>query len=197
MQLTFGMFPVGSSKMDAARVLRETPPTEQPRARLERLGADALSLTELLHLVLACQNDLLLPARLLAQYPALDDLARAPISDWMLIKGMTTLRAARLQAVLELHKRFATSLPELPIVRTATDAAALLSPAMSVLEQEQMRVLMLNTKNRIIGSTFTVYQGSTHTTVIRVSELFREATRRNATALIIAHNHPSGASRSI
>ena len=152
----------------------------------------ALSLAEVLHLVLDCKNDPLLPALLLAQHPALDDLARAPISDWMLIKGMTPVRAARLQAVLELHKRFATSSSELPIVRTATDAAALLSPAMSVLEQEQMRVLMLNTKNRVIGSPFTVYQGSTHTTVIRVSELFREATRRNATALIIAHNHPSG-----
>lgn len=192
-QLTFGMF-AATPRADAVRVLRETPASEQPRARLTRVGAEALSLAELLHLVLDCKNDPLLPARLLAEYATLDDLARAPISEWMLIEGLTGLRAARLQAVLELHKRFATSsLSDRVIIKSPADAAAFLSSEMSMLEQEQMRVLLLNTKNQVIGGApFTLYQGSVHTTVIRVGELFREATRRNATALVLAHNHPSG-----
>jgi DNA repair protein RadC len=52
-------------------------------------------------------------------------------------------------------------------------------------------VILLNTKNSVLGIT-TVYQGSVHTTVVRVSELFREAVRHNCTAIIVAHNHPSG-----
>ena len=189
-QLTFGMMVPGSS--DPVRVLRETPASEQALARLGRLGANALSLAELLHLVLDSKNDPLLPIRLLVQYPTLGELARAPICEWMRIEGMTALRAARLQAALELHIRFATSLPEQVVIKSPADAAALLSPEMSVLEQEQMRVLILNSKNRVIGVPITVYQGSLHTTVIRVAELFREAVRQNAAAVIVAHNHPSG-----
>lgn len=63
---------------------------------------------------------------------------------------------------------------------------------MAGLEHEQMRVVLLNTKNRILGMSL-VYQGSLHTMVIRVGELFRDAVRQNAAALIVAHNHPSGA----
>ena len=64
-------------------------------------------------------------------------------------------------------------------------------PEMSLLEQEQLRVLLLDTKNRVLGISM-VYQGSLHTNVIRVGELFREAIRRNCASVIIAHNHPSG-----
>lgn len=54
-----------------------------------------------------------------------------------------------------------------------------------------MRVLLLNQKNCVVGIK-TVYQGSLHTTVVRVGELFKFAIRNNCAALIVAHNHPSG-----
>jgi DNA repair protein RadC len=87
-------------------------------------------------------------------------------------------------------------LQDRPTVRAPSDVAELLIPEMAGLEQEQMRVVLLNTKNRIVGMPL-VYQGSLHTTVIRVGELFRDAVRQNAAAVIVVHNHPSGASRSI
>jgi DNA repair protein RadC len=59
------------------------------------------------------------------------------------------------------------------------------------LEQEQLRVVLLDTRNRVLAVT-TVYVGSLNTSVVRISELFREAIRRNAAAVIIVHNHPSG-----
>ena len=62
---------------------------------------------------------------------------------------------------------------------------------MSVLEQESMRVILLDTRNRVL-STQTVYQGSLNTTMVRIAELFREAIRGNCAAIIVAHNHPSG-----
>ena len=62
---------------------------------------------------------------------------------------------------------------------------------MSVLEQEHMRVLLLDTRNRVLAVP-TVYQGSLNTSVVRVSEIFRDAIRQNAAAIIVVHNHPSG-----
>lgn len=71
------------------------------------------------------------------------------------------------------------------------DAYEFLRVEMKDLEQEQMRVLNLNTKCRILSAPM-IYQGSVHTTVIRIAEIFRPAIIDNATDLIIAHNHPSG-----
>jgi DNA repair protein RadC len=62
---------------------------------------------------------------------------------------------------------------------------------MSRLEQETMRVLLLDTRNHLIRDPM-VYQGSLNASVVRVGELFREAVRANAAAVIVAHNHPSG-----
>ena len=63
--------------------------------------------------------------------------------------------------------------------------------AMSMLEQEELRVMRLDTKNRVQG-TSEVYKGSLNTSLIRVGELFRDAIRYNSAAVIVAHNHPSG-----
>ena len=62
---------------------------------------------------------------------------------------------------------------------------------MSALGQEHLRVLLLNTKNYVIGS-HDVYRGSLNTAVVRVGELFREAIRQNCAAMVLVHNHPSG-----
>lgn len=103
--------------------------------------------------------------------------------------GIGPGRARRLGAAFELAKRI--GVPELDrfVVRSPADIYSLLSD-MQYLEQEQLRVVLLNTKNRVI-KVVTVYQGSVHTNVIRVAELFRDAIRWNATAIALAHNHPS------
>ena len=77
-------------------------------------------------------------------------------------------------------------------IRGPADMAALLGPEMSKLEQEQMRVVILNTRNEVLGIEM-VYQGNLNTTVVRLAELFREAIRRNGASVILVHNHPSGA----
>lgn len=71
------------------------------------------------------------------------------------------------------------------------DAYEFLRVEMEDLEQEQLRTLNLNTKNRILSAPM-IYQGSVHTTVIRIGEIFRPAILDNASGLIVAHNHPSG-----
>jgi DNA repair protein RadC len=169
---------------------------ERPRERLEHYGATTLSTTELLAILLRTgtkgENVLQLAARLLAEFDGLNGLARADMAQLSAYKGMGTAKAAQLLAALEIGRRLSALAPkERPQITSPDDAAKLLMGEMAYLEQEQLRVLLLDTKNRVTA-THTLYQGNVNTTVVRVAEVFREGVRSNATALIIAHNHPSG-----
>jgi DNA repair protein RadC len=84
----------------------------------------------------------------------------------------------------------ATRLDRLQI-RSPADAALLLLGEMGALDQEQLRVVLLDTRNRVM-SVETVYVGSLNAAIVRPAEVFREAVRRNACSVIVAHNHPSG-----
>jgi DNA repair protein RadC len=96
------------------------------------------------------------------------------------------------KAALELGRRLLTASPEeRPQVKSPADVASLLLLEMGALEQEEMRVLFLDVKSRVLGVS-TIYMGSLHTAWLRVGELFREAVRRNCAAIIVVHNHPSG-----
>ena len=71
------------------------------------------------------------------------------------------------------------------------DAYAFLRGEMCDLEQEQLRVLTLNVRNAIISAPM-IYQGTVSATQVRIAEIFRPAIIDNATAILVAHNHPSG-----
>jgi DNA repair protein RadC len=75
-------------------------------------------------------------------------------------------------------------------IRSPTDVAGLLMVEMGHLDQEELRTVLLDTKNRV-QDIVTVYRGSLNMSMIRVGEVFKGAVRRNSAALIVAHNHPS------
>lgn len=77
------------------------------------------------------------------------------------------------------------------LISTPEDAYQFLRVGMQDLEQEQLRILNLNIKNRLLSAP-TVYKGSVHTVVIRLPEIFRPAILANASSIIVAHNHPTG-----
>ena len=62
---------------------------------------------------------------------------------------------------------------------------------MAALTQEQLWVLILDTRNRVLGVE-KVYKGSLNSSMVRIGELFRPAIQRNAASIIVVHNHPSG-----
>ncbi len=184
-----------SSISSVEYLLKTVAKGDLPRERLRNLGPGALKTEELVAIVLRTgtrgENVLHLAERLLRERGGLAGLARLPFSELKNIKGVGTAKAAELQAVFELGRRLLVASPEdRPMVKSPADAANLLSD-MGALEQEIMRTLLLDTKNRVLAMP-TVYRGSLHTTVIRVNELFREAVRQNCAAIIVAHNHPSG-----
>lgn len=176
--------------------IKELPADERPRERLARAGEGALSTAELLAIILRTgvggENVLSLASRLLARYNGLPGLARASFTELQAERGLGKAKTAQLKAALELGRRMLLASPEDRfIVRSPADVAQLLMAEMAHLEQEHFRVLYLDTRNCLLGSE-TVYVGSLNASHIRVSEVFREAVKRNCAALIVAHNHPSG-----
>lgn len=176
--------------------IKELPAAERPRERLLRDGVEALSNAELLAILLRTgqggENALQMASRLLAHFGGLEGLSRAVPSELAAMRGIGPAKSAQLKAGLELGRRLLGLLPEeRPQVKSPADVAHLLLAEMSLLEQEEMRVLMLDSKNRLLASS-RVYIGNLNTTLVRVAELFREAIRENAAALILVHNHPSG-----
>ena len=194
--------PAAPTARPAPRKLREAaawtptiadlPPAEQPIHRLCRLGPGALSTVELLAILLGNQRQLQDAGTLMASYRTLAGLARAAPAELQQQPGIGAATVARLKAAFELGKRLLSDRDEdRAQIRTPADAANLLMPEMSLLEQEHLRVILLDTKNRVLG-TPTIYIGSLNTSLIRVGELFREAIRANCAAVIVLHNHPSG-----
>lgn len=172
----------------------DMPKMEQPTNRLSHFGPGALSSAELLAVILGGAHQLQEAASLLVKFDGLVGLARAPHHDLTVNggHGIGEAKAAKIKAAFELGRRLLkASSDEKPQVRSPADAANLLMTEMSLLEQEHLRVILLDSKNRVLR-VITVYVGSLNTSVVRVGELFREAIRANAAAIIIVHNHPSG-----
>ena len=171
--------------------IKEIPESERPVNRLHHYGANALSTTELLAILLGNPHQLQDAASLLAAFEDLVSVAQAPVAELQRQPGVGATTAARLKAALELGMRLTMERNHAEQIRSPADAANLLMPEMSLLEQEHLRTILLDTKNHVVAVP-TIYIGSVNTTMIRVSEVYREAIRRNCPAIIVLHNHPSG-----
>lgn len=176
--------------------IKELPSSERPRERLLHYGAGVLSSAELLAIIFRIgtreENVIRMAERLLAGYGGLAGLARANPAELTRQRGIGPAKVAQLKAALELGKRLLVTSPEeRPQIRSPADAANLVMLEMGLLDQEELRVMLLDTKHRVLAM-HTVYRGSLNTSLIRVAEVFREAIRANCAAIIVVHNHPSG-----
>ena len=175
--------------------------TEHPRERLTSLGPQALTNAELIAILLRVgvtgENAVQVGQRLLQQFGGLGGLHRAPIEELINQHGIGEAKAAQIKAAIELGRRLTLEAPEeRPTINSLADAAALVQYEMSALEQEHLRVLLMDTRNHVLDIS-EIYRGSVNMSQVRVGEVFKAAIRRNATAVIVVHNHPSGAPRSM
>ena len=183
-------------EQNAAYRITDLDESERPRERLARLGAQALSQAELLAILLRVgvtgENAVQVGQRLLRDLGGLAGLHRATYEDVCNQHGIGQAKAAQIKAAIELGRRLAVAVPEeRPVVHSPDDAAALVQYEMGALEHEELRVVLLDVRNRVLD-VVTIYQGSTTSAQVRVGELFKPAVRRNAPAVIVIHNHPSG-----
>lgn len=184
------------ARAEYAPMIRDMPENERPRERLMRVGARVLSNAELLAILMRTgvggENVLRLAERLLARFEGLPGIARASLAELRTVNGIGPAKAVEIKAAIELGRRLMAAAPEeRPRVTSPADAANLLMSEMMLLEQEELRVILLDTRNHVLRVK-TVYKGSLNTSVVRVAELFRAAIKDNAAAIIVAHNHPSG-----
>ncbi|GAP10156.1 DNA replication and repair protein RadC [Bellilinea caldifistulae] len=171
--------------------------SERPRERLAEIGAQALSTAELLAILLRTglpgENAVQLGQRLLNTFGGLRGLHRASFSEVCAQHGVGEAKAAQIKAAIELGKRLRDDDGEddRRAIHSPADAADLVMYEMAGLVQENLWVILTDTRNRVM-SIEKLYQGSLNASTVRVAELFRAAIIRTAASILVVHNHPSG-----
>lgn len=177
-------------------MLREIPNEDRPRERLLQFGAEALSNTELLAILIRTgttkESAVKLADRVLAMSGGIRNLVDMSIEQFTSIRGVGQAKALQMQAGIELGRRLARSgLQDTPLIKSPRDAADLVLDELRYLQKEHFMVLFLNTKNRVIGKE-TLSVGSLNASIVHPREVFRSAIKRSSASIICAHNHPSG-----
>jgi len=185
-----------SNQAPGRRAIREIPPAERPRERLAARGPAGLSTAELIALIWgsgsAGRSAADLAEDALARHDGLTGLARATDVEIEAVPGIGVAKASQLAAAFELGRRLLADWPAGRwTIRSPSDVADRLVLQMGRLEREELRIVVLNTKN-VVLRVATVYQGNVSTSLVRIAELFRDAVRLNAAGIIVVHNHPSG-----
>lgn len=183
--------------------IADLPSDERPRERLMAIGPQNLSTAELIAILLGTgQGKGKLSAVGLGQYilnqlgqhqrDPLTILRQISVGELTQIHGVGVAKATTILASIELGKRvFQSKPPELAEMDSPQAAADALSHALMWQETERFAVLLLDVKNRLLG-TQVISIGTATETLAHPREIFREVIRQGATRAIVAHNHPSG-----
>jgi len=176
--------------------MKSVAPHDRPREKLERAGVAALGDNELLAIVLGHgaprAGALELANAVLDAVDGLHGLSRASADDLRQVPGIGVARAAQLVAAVEAGRRtLVRSRRDRPQIVAPRDAAALLLPEFGNRAVEHFGIVLLDTKRRVLRSTL-LSIGTLDASIVHPREVFREATRGGAAAIVLFHNHPSG-----
>ena len=176
--------------------MKEYPEQERPRERMEMLGASQLSDRELLAILLATgsreYSALELADQILRKQQGLQNLQDLALDELMQQKGIGIAKASTIAAAVELGKRIWASASEYrPVISCSADAAKILTGRFRGLDREHFMVMLLNQKKALI-SVETISIGTLNASLAHPREVFKQAIKRSASALILVHNHPSG-----
>lgn len=176
--------------------LKDLPINERPRERLLRYGAEKLSNSELIAIILgngtSKENILSISTRLLKISGGLNGLLNSDTDELVKIDGIGKAKAVQLLALGELTKRFKSyKSGERYKILTPKDAASLIMDELKVFDKEHLYVIMLNTKNIVIKIS-DVSVGSLNSSIVHPREVYNEPIVKHAASIIICHNHPSG-----
>jgi DNA repair protein RadC len=173
------------------------PEDERPRERLLSLGPHAPTDAELLAIILRIgvqgKSAVELGHELLKHFGSLQAMIAAPPSAWQDIKGLGKAKIAQLQAALELGRRAALpAVREKTVIKSTQQAAAYFTARLRGMPDEHFRVAYLNRQGRLLEDAL-ISQGTVDTVHPPIRSIVAHALQANASALIAAHNHPSGA----
>jgi DNA repair protein RadC len=176
--------------------LKHWPENERPREKLLRQGAEVLSDSELLAILIntgsAGMTALDVARDLLLQHGTLRRLATRPVSDLCGFAGIGPARAATIFAAFELGRRYASSSDEeRDSVLSPEDVARIYIPKLRDLPTERFVALLLNNSGKILREHI-VSEGLVNASLVHPREVFRAAVTEYASSIILLHNHPSG-----
>lgn len=176
--------------------IKDFPEAERPREKLHRYGVRYLTDAELLAIILGTGSRNTTAISLAHQImkdheQGLRFLYNASVEDISKYKGIGLAKATQVKASLELGRRLSIQNPINFTIKQPTDVVDYLIGEMRYLTQEHFNVLLLNTKNMVI-SLENITKGIVNASLVHPREVFKKAISKNATSLILAHNHPSG-----
>lgn len=177
--------------------VHDLPLSERPRERLLKLGTEALSVQELLALVLGRgtkgESVVLTAQKLLSNFGNLKNIASASVEELTQIKGIGLAKATQLKAALELGRRLEEQSPDANklTVRSPEDAVKAVRNKLKGKKREHFIALSLDTRNHLIGIHI-ISIGSLDSSIVHPREVFKEAITSSAASVIFVHNHPSG-----
>ncbi|MFT3902963.1 MAG: DNA repair protein RadC [Niabella sp.] len=183
--------------MEAKNTIKQWAKDDRPRERLITIGADKLSDSELLAILIHNGTPKKSAVDLAKEILKLGDndlneLGKLHLKDFMKVKGIGEAKAVTISAALELgRRRQLGALSEKSIIRNGKDAAAFLHERLRDYGHEVFAVLFLNTANKVLGFEI-VSEGGIMGTVADPRIILRKALEKNAVNIILSHNHPSG-----
>lgn len=177
--------------------IRDLPLSERPRERLLKLGTEALSVQELLALILGRgtkgESVMFTAQKLLSKFGNLKNIASASIEELTQVNGIGTAKATQLKAALELGKRLeehSTDTKE-HTIRSPEDVIKAVKNKLKGKKREHFLTICLDTRNHLIN-IHTISVGSLDSSIVHPREVFKEAISSSAASVIFVHNHPSG-----
>lgn len=176
--------------------IKDLPKNERPREKMLRYGAEYLSNSELLALILRTgtkeDSVLNLSDRLLSHCGGINGISSPSINDLKQVKGIGEVKATQVLALAELATRFNSfKSGEEHIVSSPKDVSNYMMRQMKGLKKEYFKLIMLNTKNIII-SVKDISIGNLNSSIVHPREVFIEAIKLSSASVILCHNHPSG-----
>ena len=176
--------------------IKQLPPELRPRERLLEAGPAALSDGELLGLLFGIgsreKTAVELAGEVISEAGGLHGLYHVNAHELMEVNGIGEAKACILLAAVELGRRIGqVRNPERPMISSPADVDRLLRGRIANLDRENFVVVLLNTKNEVIGTPL-VSVGTLSASLVHPREVFKPAIRASAASVVLAHNHPSG-----
>lgn len=178
-------------------LIKELPSEERPRERMLSVGAENLSNTELLAILISTGTKRESAMRLAEKIIAAEDdglhyLGSALPQDLSQIPGVGTAKSCQIVAAVELGKRLSSNQKrKMAHISTADDIASLFMEKMRYLKKESFKILLLNTKNEVMSEE-DISTGNINSSIVDPREVYSPAIRKSACSIVLIHNHPSG-----
>jgi len=181
--------------MKKSFTIHDLPPSERPRERLQKFGAEALSAQELLVIILgrgiAGESVMVTVQRLLSTFGNVKAISEASLEELSKVHGIGLAKAAQIKAAFELAKRGDEELGEKTPIKTAEDVVKLVRPRLKDKKKEYFLILSLDSRDKLIKIS-EISIGSLTANLVHPREVFKEAIQTSAVSVVLVHNHPSG-----